>query len=70
MTSSPLQSIESFSWGLCRVTTILGVRDCLTCVLGREKVHKPKPDPDIYLEAAKELGVPPERRVSNERMFW
>jgi hypothetical protein len=44
-----------------RVTTILGVRDRLKFVLGREKVAKPKPDPSIYLAAAKALGVSPER---------
>ena len=47
--------------GGCRVTTILGVRGCLKFVLGREQVAHPKPDPAIYLAAAKGLGVPPER---------
>ena len=45
----------------CRVTTILGVRKFLRYVLGREQVAKPKPDPAIYLAAAKNLGVAPER---------
>ena len=45
----------------CRVTTILGVRKFLKFVLGREQVAKPKPDPSIYLAAAKKLGVAPER---------
>lgn len=46
---------------LHRVTKILGVYDCLRTVLGRERVRKPKPAPDIYLAAAEALGAAPER---------
>lgn len=52
---------EIYPFPICRVTAILGIRDCLTSILGREKVQNPKPDPDIYLAAAKELGAAPER---------
>ena len=44
-----------------RVTKILGVYRFLKTVLGRERVAKPKPDPDIYLAAAEALGVQPKR---------
>ena len=46
---------------VCRVTKILGVYQFLKTVLGRERVAKPKPDPDIYLAAAEALGVQPAR---------
>lgn len=43
------------------MTKILGVHGYLKTVLGRERVQKPKPDPDIYLAAADALGVEPSR---------
>ena len=42
-----------------RVLKILGVRDCIKVLNGADKVEKPKPNPDIYLKTAKELGVDP-----------
>lgn len=38
----------------------LGIEQSLDLVLTAEDVKKPKPDPEIYLLAARKLGVPPE----------
>ena len=43
------------------MTSILGVRDVLAALVGREKVSRPKPDPDVYLAAAQALDVSPSR---------
>jgi putative hydrolase of the HAD superfamily len=42
------------------------VWDYFEAVVTREQVAKPKPAPDIYLEAARRLGVPVERCIAIE----
>lgn len=43
-----------------RVLEALGLRQFIDVVLTRDDVSMPKPDPEIYLTAAKRLGVRPE----------
>jgi len=38
-----------------------GVRDLFAAVVSSEEVGRGKPAPDVFLEAARRLGVPPER---------
>jgi len=42
-----------------RVLAHLGIRDLFTAVVTSEDVVRQKPAPDIFLEAARRLGVPP-----------
>ena len=44
-----------------RVLTHLGIRDWFQAVVTSEDVKNQKPAPDIFLEAARRLGVAPER---------
>jgi len=44
----------------------LGLNDSLDVILGREDVKNGKPDPEIYLLAAKKLGVLPEECITIE----
>ncbi|OUM93786.1 MAG: phosphatase [Thermobacillus sp. ZCTH02-B1] len=50
--SSPRPFIEA-------VLAKFGIRESFDCVISGEEVPNGKPAPDIYLEAAKRLGVPP-----------
>lgn len=43
-----------------------GLLDCFAAVATRDDVERPKPHPDIYLEAARRLGVAPERCIAFE----
>jgi beta-phosphoglucomutase family hydrolase len=43
------------------VLDIIGVRNWFQAIVTCEDVSRHKPEPDIYLEAARRLGVPPER---------
>jgi HAD superfamily hydrolase (TIGR01509 family) len=43
-----------------------GLLDRFTALATRDDVERPKPHPDIYLEAARRLGVPPERCIAFE----
>ncbi len=43
-----------------RVLQALGLEEYLDLVLTREDVQNPKPDPEIYLLAARKLDVPPQ----------
>ena len=43
-----------------------GMLDRFTALATRDDVERPKPHPDIYLEAARRLGVPPERCIAFE----
>jgi HAD superfamily hydrolase (TIGR01509 family) len=38
----------------------LGIRECFRVILTADDDVRPKPSPDIFLEAAKGLGVSPE----------
>lgn len=44
-----------------RVLSDLGIRGLFDTVVTSEDVQRQKPAPDIFLEAARRLGVPPER---------
>jgi len=41
----------------------LGIRDLLDALVDGNDVQKSKPDPEVFLEAAARLNVPPERCV-------
>ena len=43
-----------------KVLEHLGLRELFTAVVTSEDVQRQKPAPDIYLEAARRMGVPPE----------
>ena len=43
------------------VLTRLGIRHCFAAVVTSEDVVHQKPAPDIFLEAARRIGVPPEK---------
>jgi beta-phosphoglucomutase-like phosphatase (HAD superfamily) len=47
------------SSGINQVLTHLGIRDLFQAVVTSEMVVHQKPAPDIFLEAARQLGVPP-----------
>jgi len=44
----------------------LGLREFFSAITSGEEVPEGKPDPQIYLETARRLGVPPERCVAIE----
>ena len=50
----------SFRQEALHVLKALDLESALDVVLTREDVQKPKPDPEIYLLAARKLDVPPE----------
>lgn len=50
----------SFRQEALHVLKALDLENALDVVLTREDVQKPKPDPEIYLLAARKLDVPPE----------
>ena len=43
-----------------------GLHDAIRVVVSSEEVPRGKPAPDVYLEAARQLGVPPERCAAVE----
>ena len=45
---------------------LLGVSDCFGATVSSEEVARGKPAPDVYLEAARRLGVRPERCAAIE----
>jgi mannitol-1-/sugar-/sorbitol-6-/2-deoxyglucose-6-phosphatase len=57
--SSPMRLIRS-------VLSIGGLADRFEVVLSAEDEERGKPDPAVYLSAARELGVPPERCLAVE----
>ena len=44
----------------------MGVHDRFAAIVTADDVEHPKPAPDVYLEAARRLGAPPERSVAIE----
>ncbi|HEX6507462.1 MAG TPA: HAD family phosphatase [Chloroflexota bacterium] len=52
--SSPVTLIEY-------VMTLAGLRDCFTVAVSADEVGRGKPAPDVFLEAARQLGHPPDR---------
>lgn len=57
--SSPMRLIRS-------VLSVGGLADRFEVVLSAEDEERGKPDPAVYLSAARELGVPPERCLAVE----
>lgn len=45
---------------ICEVLERLGIRNLFQAVVTSEQVTRQKPAPDIFLEAARRIGVPPE----------
>jgi HAD superfamily hydrolase (TIGR01509 family) len=48
------------------VTDILAVTKHFKCMVGADEVPHPKPAPDVYIQAARCLGVPPESCLAFE----
>jgi HAD superfamily hydrolase (TIGR01509 family) len=48
------------------VLELAGLTDCFRATVSSEEVARGKPAPDVYLEAARRLGVPPERCAAVE----
>lgn len=48
------------------VLELAGLADCFEATVSSEEVARGKPAPDVYLEAARRLGVPPERCTAVE----
>jgi HAD superfamily hydrolase (TIGR01509 family) len=48
------------------VLEIAGLADCFRATVSSEEVERGKPAPDVYLEAARRLGVAPERCAAVE----
>lgn len=46
-----------------RILDHLGLRRKMHALVGVEEVARPKPAPDVFLEGARRLGVPPERCI-------
>jgi HAD superfamily hydrolase (TIGR01509 family) len=49
-----------------RTLELTGVAEYFAAVVSADDVPSPKPAPDIYLEAARRLGIPPERCIAIE----
>jgi HAD superfamily hydrolase (TIGR01509 family) len=48
------------------VLELAGIEDCFRATVSSEEVERGKPAPDVYLEAARRLGVAPERCAAVE----
>jgi HAD superfamily hydrolase (TIGR01509 family) len=48
------------------VLEVAGLTDCFEATVSSEEVARGKPAPDVYLEAARQLGVPPGRCAAVE----
>jgi len=48
------------------VLAAAGIADCFATTVSSEEVARGKPSPDVYLETARRLGVPPEQCVAIE----
>jgi HAD superfamily hydrolase (TIGR01509 family) len=46
-------------WVVTRTLTTLGVLDWMDAVVCAEDTERHKPDPDVFLEAARRIGVEP-----------
>lgn len=44
----------------------IGIMDKISCIVSRDEVARVKPDPEVYLKAAKELSVAPEHCLAFE----
>jgi HAD superfamily hydrolase (TIGR01509 family) len=43
-----------------------GIDEYFTCVIGGDEVEQPKPHPEVYVRAARELGVQPDQAIAIE----
>jgi len=59
----------SYSWYVGKFLKAEGFRKYLRFYLGRDDVRNAKPSPEIYLLAAKRLGIPPENCLVIEDSF-
>lgn len=50
-------------WVLERTLRTIGVWDWMDAVVGADDTERHKPNPDVFLEAARRLGVPPDACV-------
>jgi HAD superfamily hydrolase (TIGR01509 family) len=48
---------------ITRTLDVLGIRDWFQAIVTAEDTPRHKPEPDVFLEAARRLGVPPESCV-------
>ena len=48
-------------WSAERILSHLDLLDWFDALVPSEEVPNPKPAPDVYLEAARRIGIPPER---------
>ncbi len=69
------RTAESFPLGLASssnrevfeaVLDLAGIADCFSATVSSEEVPRGKPAPDVYLEAARRLGIEPERCAAVE----
>lgn len=44
-----------------RILNTIGIRDWFQTIVGAEQVPKHKPEPDVFLEAARRIGVDPQK---------
>jgi len=51
------------------VLEVAGLTDCFEATVSSEEVARGKPAPDVYLEAARQLGVPPGHCVAVEDSY-
>lgn len=49
-----------FRWVIDRQLAHIGLEDWFDAIVTAEDTEKHKPEPDVFLEAARQLGVPPE----------
>ena len=59
-------AVASVSQNAPRVLEKIGLRDCFDTVADASKVKKSKPDPEIFLICAEQLGVAPENCIGIE----
>lgn len=59
-------AVASISKNAPRILERLGIADAFDYIADAAAVKKPKPDPEIFLNCAKVLGIPPERCIGFE----
>jgi HAD superfamily hydrolase (TIGR01509 family) len=57
---------SSPSWWVMRGSERLGIREFFQAIVSGDEVARRKPAPDVYLEAARRLGIDPSRAVAIE----
>jgi putative hydrolase of the HAD superfamily len=59
----PLAVVSNWQCGLRHFCAELGLGDCFDAVVASAEVASQKPDPEIFVEACRRLGVPPDRTI-------